>query len=51
MTLTHQQSLILSTLTSSVGNVIPHDAIIARLYPNPDDEPEDAAGVLRVPAE
>jgi DNA-binding response OmpR family regulator len=47
-TLTGQQSLILSTLTNSVGNMVPHNTIIARLYPNPDDEPEDAAGVLRV---
>ena len=48
MNLTHQQPLILSTLTSSVGNLVPHNTIIARLYPNPDNEPEDAAGVLRV---
>jgi DNA-binding response OmpR family regulator len=48
MTLTRQQTTILATVTAAQGRTVPRDTVIGALYPDPDKEPEDAGGVLRV---
>jgi DNA-binding response OmpR family regulator len=46
--MTPQQRTIYMVVTTPIGRTVPRDDILAALYPDPDKEPEDAGGVLRV---